>query len=170
MIQTIKLAFYVGSGDRKLFRAIIPLIRFWDKSLITHVELVFEDEDLNYHWVSSRPGGVYDNVNYQYDPSEWVFVSLPPLPKDQRDRIENFIKDEVLGSGYDWFGVIFSAAIPIRFESKENWFCSELVRACLRVGGVNIDRTIPDHSVTPAQLFAEVTRLQVVRIYYPDQL
>ena len=80
MIHTIKLAFYVGNGDSKFFRVITPLIRFWDRSLITHVEIVLEDEDLNYHWISSRPGGgVEDKVNYQYDPNEWIFVSIPPL-------------------------------------------------------------------------------------------
>ena len=168
--SSIKLAFYVGTGGRTFFRLITPLIKFWDKSLISHVEIVLEDHNLNYHWVSSRPGGVTSKINYEYDPSEWIFVSLPSLIPEQYEAIESFVFDRsVLSSSYDWAGVIFSAVIPIRLESKSKWFCSELCRAALRTVNHISDKTIPDHSVTPAELFREILPYNW-KTHYPETL
>lgn len=166
----IKLAFYIGKGDSKFSRFVIPLIRFWDKNLISHSEIIFTDESGVEHWISARPGGVTDQVNYSYDPAEWIFATIP-ISKTQFNRMEEFVKTKVLESGYDWIGIIFSAIIPIRFESKKNWFCSELCRATLRSGKISdIDWSIPDHMVTPAELFQEVKGHYMSRLTFPNEL
>ena len=168
--QFIKLAFYTGKGDDKFSRFIIPLIRFWDRNLISHSEIIFTDSEGNEHWISSRPEGVTDRVNYKYNPREWIFVDVP-VSEHQINTMIKFIQTEVLESKYDWIGIMFSVIIPVRFESKKNWFCSELCRATLRVGEIPyMDWSIPDHTVTPAQLFYEVKQLFGARVTFPTGL
>lgn len=156
--QTPRLlaAFYIGDGDSWYTRLAIPIIRFWDRSPITHCELVIDYGD-NQYWFTSEPKrGVSVCRNPDRILENWIFLDLEADQLQVREVAEFF--SELFDSGYDWIGIIFSLIIPFRWESRSNWFCSEICRAAINSVGIHIPgyNRAKDYQVTPAQLYNEL--------------
>lgn len=92
----------------------------------SHVELVFSD-DL---WFSSSPRD--DGVRYraiEFIPEHWDMIDLSVTPEEEATI--RIWCDGKVGAGYDWWGVLH---FYLRFlpQSKDKWFCSEIVLAALQ--------------------------------------
>ena len=126
----IYIAFY-KDGEGKCHK----LIRWWTKSVFSHVELVLPDKRT---WVSISPflsSRVAPRIKYKIeDPEKWEFVEFP-VSKDQLDSLYDFI-EHTQGSRYDWFGMLLSQFTPYLIKRKEKWYCSEWIAHALVKSGV----------------------------------
>jgi len=130
----ITLAFYKGRGH--LFDR---LVRFATRSPYSHVELIVDapagpqERPFTASAVSASPrdGGVRQK-RITFDPRHWNYITLPDWPYAPRDRILLDARKQA-GFGYDYAGIIFTFAIPLRREASGRYFCSELIGEALRL-------------------------------------
>lgn len=123
----LKLAF--KKVDKKSLYS--KTISMWTKSKYTHVEVIIEDK-----WISSDTDtGVRVREllpltsNYDYIDLE-ITTTL-----DNHNFIMDWIHKQDI-KGYDWLAIYFVQILPFRFESKDKWYCSELVVKILQMYGV----------------------------------
>lgn len=130
----IRIAFYKyhRTGLAGLFD---QLIRTVTKGPYSHCELIFPD-DMAYS-ASIQDGGCRFKA-IVFDPARWDIIELPWLSHISHNMIEDFCLKE-RGSKYDYPGA-FRFLLPGIPESKERWFCSEIVCAALQtidmLGGI----------------------------------
>lgn len=147
-MSKLVLAFYRGRGNF-LDRA----IRFATGSPYSHVELVMVPPkhvlNRNGHIgvsASSRDGGVREKqILFKQD--HWDFLPVKSWSNpDAWSRASNEI-----GHPYDYVGILFNFAIPLRRHLRTSWFCSEI---CGYAVG------IPDpHTLSPGELYDRVREL-----------
>ena len=115
-------------------------IKWRTRSKYYHCEIIINNE-----WISSNPevGAVYRNklkslkANYDY-----ITISVD----GRRDKkVQNFI-DAQIGKKYDWVGILFSQAIDIHVDDKNEWFCSEIVSYILKLYGVDLQKECNQYS------------------------
>jgi uncharacterized protein YycO len=108
--------------------------------------------------VAIQVGGVVFDATGRYGVRTWSAHDF----KSHYDRVESigveideqattaFLKSQ-LGKPYDFMALV---AMPFRsdWQSRDKWFCSELVTAALKAGGCKFDR-LPAHRVTPRDLW-----------------
>lgn len=128
------------------------LIRFQTRSQYSHAGLLFRD-DIFIHatWpqVTKTLGVPRD---YDYD-----LFSLTAT-KDEESRMREFAEDQ-LGKPYDITMVLrFVTRQQETRKSKGAWFCSELVFAACRAGGIELLKNIEPWAVSP-ELIALSPRL-----------
>lgn len=128
------LAFYKGTGrwdDR--------LIRFFTRSAYSHVELLLAgDHDHQKRPVaaisaSGRDGGVR-RKEIDFRSGRWDVV---PVLGWAHDDAWNFAFSK-LGDGYDWLAIALTFVLPLRLQSKNRWFCSELCAHAVGLTGQGV--------------------------------
>lgn len=145
--------FYVAFKHKAVgvFGKLIKLWPFAGSHKYCHVELVFSNGD----WFSAREfkNGVSftkgevpsDDTIFDYD-----LMPLPMIGPEEERRLRVWCQEEV-GCDYDTRGVIFSfLPIPIGWQHKEKWFCSEICFAALQSLGLSSLKAIK--GVTPASV------------------
>lgn len=65
-----------------------------------------------------------------YNESDWDFIDIP-ITFDEENLIFEWCKTE-LNCGYDFSGIILTQILPLSFQSRTRWFCSELCLAALQ--------------------------------------
>jgi len=120
----MKAAFYKGTrpGIAGLYNR---LVRWWTKSLYSHVELVLSNGRA---WSSSFDDGGVRYKQIDFDPAKWDLVDLPG--HFERDA-EAWFRDH-MGAGYDLLGNLQFVLSPVP-HSQQRWFCSEAVAAALGI-------------------------------------
>lgn len=119
--MTYALAFYTGQGNWK-----DSVIRWVTRSPYSHVELVdtmaVENGKTRCYSSSPRDGGV--RVTWiDLDSGHWQIV---PVQFDLAVDVWPFWYGQ-LDKRYDWFGILFSQFLNWRRNSKNRWFCSEII-------------------------------------------
>lgn len=125
----MKLAFYKGKGNW-----IDKIIRWRTKSIYSHAELIFDDNDL---WFSSSPSsGVrfLSRVN-PTEPADWDYIYIPASEKIEKEAY--LAAREIEGKKYDWIGAIFGVGLKTKLENPKRFFCCEAIAYALQ-GFVNI--------------------------------
>lgn len=124
--MTAHLAFYVGHGryDDRIVRSIT-------RSAFSHVELLAPFEGHRPRAAraissSGRDGGVRIKT-IDFHPARWTIIPLEPW----HASAPWLRAKQALGAPYDWAAIAFTFALPLRWQRKEAWFCSELVAAAL---------------------------------------
>lgn len=137
----MKIAFLKGRG-------IIDLaIRLWTWSKYSHCEIIFND-GRTFGCDVSFPGTT-KYTKKTYDPAYWDIFNLD-ISLEQENIIRKFTNQEV-NCKYDWIGIFFTQFIPLGFEMKARWFCSEVVTAAFQKIGWLLG--IQPKKVSPKKLF-----------------
>lgn len=129
------------------------LIRWHSREQWNHAAILFDDLTL----YEARAGsGVIRRrwrQNGYPDTGYTVLVPLAMPTEEQVGRMRWFLNDQI-GKGYDYRQVArFVTRIPgVSNSSLDSWFCSELVVAALRVGGIMLFRNTYPHEVDPGDL------------------
>lgn len=129
------LAFYKGKGT-----IVDKAIRWWTKSLHSHVELVVSGM-----WYSTSPRDKEVRVkNIHHNPGHWDLVPVGI-------EVERFmtIWDNTKGAKYDWLGILLSQVATTNVHSKDRYFCSEW---CAMVMGYK-----NSNKYSPGDLYRKVT-------------
>lgn len=141
MIVTV--AFYKWRGDW-----IDRLIRKLTSGPYSHCELIVSGKWLS---VSPREGTVrYKKIVPK--PDHWDFIEIP-VNMHQVSLIEDFASHELF-EGYDWLGILFTQFINFNRQSKNRWFCSELVAAALQ--SIGLLGGLAPHRLDPNELYVMV--------------
>ena len=124
----VKLAFKIYDKRKSSF--IGNLISMWTNSVYYHVELIVGDQ-----WISanSEAGGItiapLRELNYNWD---YKHLGQIEVTESQYLNFVQFIDDNRTCK-YDWLGILFSQVLPFRWNSKDKWFCSEIVTKLLQL-------------------------------------
>ena len=124
----IKVAFYKGKGNW-----IDWCIRFWTRSIYSHVELVFIPNDgsmVRLLSSSQRDRGVrYKMIPRKYfKPENWLLIDASTMI-DIHALHEFYIQRH--GYKYDLKGILLSQFLPLKRHSKQRYFCSEFCAEAL---------------------------------------
>jgi hypothetical protein len=150
----MKIAFYKGknTGIKGIFSKII---RYWDRTHYSHVEVLFEPDDnlipytslvsdikqfqstSMFLCASAYPFfGVGFNLK-QFSVSEWDIVDYRKTAQISAEGVEHITPQDVFNwfykhskSGYDYWG-LFGFIVRRIGGNKKRWFCSEAVAAAL---------------------------------------
>lgn len=128
-------------------RKYIPamLLRIITLSKFSHMAVLLDDNTvIEAAAFKGVVRGSYENFRRQYDRIIIQDVSLP----DEEAAIK-FLLEQV-GKPYDWaaiFGIVFRNG---KWADLDSWFCSELVAAAIKAGGLSIfkedaSRIIPQY-------------------------
>ena len=125
------------------------VISYWTKSEYHHVELIINDS-----WISSDSdtGVVVRELKPLKD--NWDYIPLPSvtlLPL-HHNILTKYINN-VNGNKYDWKGIILSQTIPLSMNSRNKWFCSELVTKLLQIIVIEEVIDLEPNEVSPKDLY-----------------
>jgi uncharacterized protein YycO len=73
-----------------------------------------------------------------------------PCTLDQRREFYNFLSGQI-GKPYDYSGIL-GFMLRAKTESKDSWFCSELVFSAARAAGIDLLSRIEPYQVSPGDL------------------
>ena len=124
-------------------------IAWYTNSDVYHSEIV-----INNSWISSNVAGKGVHVKplkpYRGD---YKYIILPKvkLTLEQFNNFKNWLNEQ-LEKGYDFTGIMFSQAIPLRHDNQNKWFCSELVTKILQLLGYYEVIDLLPHLVSPGML------------------
>ena len=146
----MKVIFYQGKGDLgdKLIRWKTAswkqrLNGSW-KELPSHCELLFDDGMM---FSASQYENTTRFVRHNQHSDKWDRVTLQ-ASKEQVDEMLKFCNKQE-GKKYDYLGVV-GFVLPFVSDSKDKWFCSEVVAEALdRVGIISVADSA---RVSPAKL------------------
>ena len=147
----IKLAF--KKVDTNSFYS--KVISKWTKSKYTHVEVIIEDK-----WISSDTdtGVRIRELLPLTDKYDYVDMTIPVLLENHNFIMELIINQDI--KGYDYYGIIFAQFLPFRYESRDKWYCPELVTKILQM--YNVKEVIDLYpQITSPGLLAKTFKLEV---------
>lgn len=122
--RLIKIGFYKGSPKVWFHR----FIRWWTKSIYSHVELLLDEET----WVSISPAllsSVTTRIVTTYEPDDWDFLEFG-VSEVQHHALKEFVA-ETTGDGYDWVGMLLSQVLPVIVKARNRWYCSQFIAFAL---------------------------------------
>ncbi|SMO76130.1 Permuted papain-like amidase enzyme, YaeF/YiiX, C92 family [Balnearium lithotrophicum] len=70
------------------------------------------------------------------------------VTKEQREKIRDFLYKQI-GKPYDWLGILGFILLNPNIESKDRWFCSELVFAAFKQAGIELLKNTHPSEVSP---------------------
>jgi hypothetical protein len=169
----IQLAFYRGGPDERWVDLGIKV--FSGLGEFCHAELVFSDgvsfsstardPSLDSAGNAKPDGTRFKRIDYSAHPERWMLIPVG-MPHGY-DGDEGYAADEAairafalseLDARYDYAGC-FRFVVPFWRESPANWFCSEIVTACLQQVDHPAVRGLTPWRVSPNELqqrFCEV--------------
>ncbi len=119
----VKLAFKKSDGSISN-----KLISWWTKSEFVHVEMI-----INNKWISSNSdtGGV-TIANLRPLKDNWTYIDINiPNYYNTVNNTMNFIYNQK-DRKYDWCGLLCSQIFKTTIDTKNRWFCSEIVAEILK--------------------------------------
>lgn len=142
----VKLAFKFKKSKESLTN---KLICWWTKSKYYHVELIVGNK-----WISSNPdvGGVTINdLQPLRDNYEYLELKDVRVTKEQYNRIMQWVSSQS-DKKYDWLAIYTSCILPFNWESKNKWFCSEIVTTILKFMLVKEVMNLTPNRTSPGEL------------------
>jgi len=131
-MDKVLVAFY--KANNPFANWIDKLIAWWTRGPYCHSEIVIEDKTspTGYRMYSSlgTEGGVRIKPHV-IDTELWDYVEVTVYDKQ---RIISFY-EMILGSKYDWTGIIFSQIVRLGVDNQKRWFCSESNTKALQIAG-----------------------------------
>lgn len=127
------------------------LIRWWQWGFpFTHVAFVVDLKDKNdpvviEAWWNGVRQGKFSEVHTPR--TEFAIYSVQ-VTEEQKEKIEEFLHRQ-LGKPYDWLGILGFPLRNWKLESKNKWFCSELVFTAFKQAGVELLKNTHPSEVSP---------------------
>jgi len=137
------------------------LIRWWQWGFpYTHIAYCLDLSDQNdptvvEAWWNGVRCGKFSEV---HTPGTEFSVYSVEVTKEQRDEIRHFLQRQI-GKPYDWLGILGFVFFNPNLESKNRWFCSELVFTAFKQAGVELLKNTHPSEVSP-RLFLKSPLLQ----------
>ena len=153
--RLIKIGFYKGSPRVWFHR----FIRWWTKSIYSHVELLLDEET----WVSISPAllsSVTTRIVTTYEPDDWDFLEFG-VSEIQHHALKEFVA-ETTGDQYDWIGMLLSQILPVIVKARNRWYCSSWTFSAISYAGILKLRSLRDHEVpnlSPGKLHSILTEI-----------
>jgi uncharacterized protein YycO len=122
------------------------VIRFFTRSVYSHVGIFSNDENLGYESITKKGVVAIKKLSDDKDLDLLVIKLLP----QQREQILNFLNQQ-LGKAYDWKAVINVLNYKRDWRENDKWFCSELVARAFEIAGIRLLNK-PCGRITPADV------------------
>jgi len=119
----------------------------------THIAYIVSLKDRNDPIVIEawRKGVRYGKFSEVHTPGTEFAVYSIEVTKEQRDEIRYFLQRQI-GKPYDWLGILGFVFFNPNLESKNRWFCSELVFTAFKQAGVELLKNTHPSEVSPCLL------------------
>ncbi len=126
----------------------------------THIALVVDLKDKNdpvviEAWWNGVRKGRFSEV---HTPGTEFAIYSVRVSEHQKKKIFEFANSQI-GKPYDWLGILGFVFFNPNLESKNRWFCSELVFAAFKQAGVELLKNTHPSEVSP-RLFLKSPLLQ----------
>jgi hypothetical protein len=130
--------------------AMSRMIRFRTWSEYSHASWV--DDSFQFEWESWPKGGVQSVAPFsRHTRGTVVDLFHVPLSRHEETRLLEFFASQK-GKGYDWRGVFGFLSRRSAAQSREKWFCSELIFRGFEVAGRPLLARVPAWKVDPGML------------------
>jgi len=131
------VSFHSTKKNWSIFNKVAPaLIKLWTRSKYYHTELLIGNLRISSF---TKNGVKVDRVNLLvYDRFIKNIATTLDVQIDQSSvtSMIDFAGTQI-GMQYDWKGIVFSQFLPLKIEDKDKRFCSEVVAAVLKKGGLS---------------------------------
>lgn len=107
------------------------LIKWGTKSDYFHVELVVDGKWIGSHTTKGIEIHDYDPAHFN-SYFDYFELEVDDITESQRKKFWDWVNKEA-GSGYDWKGIYLTQMFNMDWESKDKWFCSEIVVKMLQM-------------------------------------
>jgi len=137
------------------------LIRWWQWGFpYTHIAYCLDLSDPNdpyvmEAWWNGVRKGWFSEV---HTPGTEFAVFSVEVSKSQKTQVERFLHSQI-GRKYDWLGILGFPLRNWKLESKNRWFCSELIFAAFKQAGVELLKNTHPSEVSP-RLFLKSPLIQ----------
>jgi len=141
----VTLAFLKVDASKSVYG---KLISWWTKSEFVHVEIIIGDM-----WISSVEGTGVHIKQLKPLKDTYVYHKLRDavMTESQYLDIKEWICQQE-NAKYDNTGIVLSQIIPIRYDSRTKWFCSEIVTKILQLLGYKEVFNLLPHLIDPGFL------------------
>ena len=107
------------------------IIKWGTRSDFFHVEIAVNNKWIGAHTETGIE--VHDFEESHRNPLfEYYVLEIDDLTDKQIGKFWEFVHGEV-GTGYDWKGIYLTQVLHLDWESKDRWFCSEIVTKMLQM-------------------------------------
>ena len=143
------LKVYILASIGKSFTSRAIRFRQWGFP-VTHIAFVVDLKDRNDPVVIEAwwNGVRYGKFSEVHTPGTEFAVYSVEVTKEQRDEIRHFLQRQI-GKPYDWPGILGFVFFNPNLESKNRWFCSELVFTAFKQAGVELLKNTHPSEVSP---------------------
>jgi len=160
-----KIAFYKGNGNNWKHWLMHKAIKIWTRGKYSHVELIDSAIDplIPHRWDWYSADAYTNQVRVKQmniKLSHWDIYNIN-IPDGISAR--GFIRQQ-LGKPYDWNGIVLSQIFNARRHNADKWFCSELVRQAIAMGGA-MDMDDNSHMSSPTDLYKELRRKTLINAH-----
>lgn len=144
-IKDLNITLAFKKVDTKNFYS--NIVSKWTKSRYTHIEIIIDKT-----WVSSVEGiGVHlKELKPKKDVYDYLDLRVI-VTEEQYNKLFTWLHQQN-NKKYDTVGILFSQIIPLRLDSRDKWFCSELVTKILQLLNVNEVIDLYPHLTSPGDL------------------
>lgn len=126
------------------------LIKYGTKSNYFHVEIAIDGK-----WIGSHTHKGIEihelNLEHKNPQFDYFELNIDPLTEKQSEKFWKWMEHEV-GSGYDWLGIYLTQFLFMDWESKDKWFCSEIVAKILQLLYVDEFLDIKPNRLSPQDI------------------
>jgi hypothetical protein len=107
------------------------LIKWGTKSDYFHIEIAFDEKWIGAHTHEGIEVHELD-INHRNPQFDYFELEIDGITKNQKTKFWEWMEGEA-GSGYDWIGIYLTQFLFMDWESKDKWFCSEIVAKVLQM-------------------------------------
>jgi len=145
--DTVTLAFYKAFDKKNKYSNIIDkAIALYTHGPYSHVEIIIDNNGKKEQWAADQSLDKVVKKKYVYNTDIWDYKDVEVNNIDDIIAFLNYVKYDK----YDYMGIL-GFIIPVQDRSDE-WFCSELASAVLKIGGYRLMWFIEPSSVSPNTL------------------
>lgn len=130
------------------------LIKWGTKSEYFHIELALDGKWIGAHTTSGIEIHEY-NPNHKNSYFDYFELEVDDITVNQREKLWKWIEGEA-GAGYDWLGIYLTQFLFMDWESKDKWFCSEIVARILQLLYVEEFIDVKPNRESPADIFKKL--------------
>jgi hypothetical protein len=102
-------------------------ICWWTASPYFHVEIIFES-GISFSAYPEKNRTAF--TKHSFDLSCWDIIDIPTTEEEDGIIFQWCLSEDKCG--YDWSGIFLTQIIPLSFQSRTRWFCSEVCLAALQ--------------------------------------
>ena len=124
----IVVAFEKKLSSNKIDKIKQKFIKKWTNSNYFHVEIIIDN-----YWYSADTSSGFIKRELSPLKDSYDYVTVMPNTCLENEEIAKTFLNAQIGKKYDWIAIYLTQLFNIGIESKDKWFCSEIVAKIMQI-------------------------------------